>query len=212
MKQKRPEWLPEKCHINWYTSGCPAFTKEILDKTKVKLTGITPKHFQPAPKEIFQDFYVNPDNLKLVIINSVYPLCARRNELGFFPDYKDYSEPLKEIWKILQAEYDWLHAENYLYPDLSDWPDTLLLNTELTKITKGIQSQGIWEEFMHELFTWFAEYDKKLVFCFLDTEAYSYAGYLKKTHHEVFYLFQPKLMAEELDKIHGGMWYWGLPF
>lgn len=209
-KIKKPEWLPTLCHINW--ENCPAFTKEILDKTKVKLTGITPKYFQPNPKEIFQDFYVNPDNLKLVIVNSVYPLCVRRNELGFFPDYKDYPEMLKEIWKILQDEYSWLHAENYLYPDLSDWTDTLLLNIELTKITKGIQSQGIWEEFMHELFTWLAEYEKKLVFCFLDTEAYNYAGYLKKTHHEIFYQFQPKLMAEELNKINGGIWHWGLPF
>jgi len=206
-KNKLPDWFPTVAHENWYKSGCPAFSKEILDETKVKLTKLGVQNFLPKPKEIFMDFAINPDDIRLVIVNSVYPLCVRRNEDGSFPPYSEYPQILKEIWDILQNEYGWTDgAEKYTYPDLSDWKHTLLLNTCLT--SKG---NTIWEPFMKELFSWFGESLDYYVFVFLDEPCFNtWSKYVK--NKDIFYKFKPKEIAQVLDKQFGGIWHWGLPF
>lgn len=204
MKKKLPEWWP-KNHINplWYDTGI--FTEQIINNSKLALGKIGLSNFEPKPQDIFRQFYVNPDNLKFILVNNVYPLCVHRDDSGF-PLYKDYPYILKEIWQNLSDEYKWDKVEEYTYPDLSDWRDTLVLSLNLTT-----NSKGVWDNLMDNLFDWFESNGNRYVFCFMDDESFKRADKLKK-NHDIFYKFHPKDIAETIEKQHGGTWFWGLPF
>lgn len=200
MKQKRPDFLPEKVHINW--QDCPAFTKDILDKIKVKLTKITPANFNPHPKLIFDNFSIDPDTIKMVLVNDVYPLNVSKDT-----PYDEYPPILKEIWDKLEISEEWDEVEMYSPPDLSDFLWCLKLNVNLTT-----NSIGVWDEFMIELFKWFGESVDRYLFVFCDESSFNkYSKYVSKKH-EVQYLFNPMAIKEYFKSQWGINYGFGMPF
>lgn len=201
MKQKRPDFLPTSCHINW--QNCPAFTKEILDETKVKLTKIQPANFNPHPKLIFDNFSIDPDSIKMILVNDVFPLNVSNDTI-----YEDYPPILKEIWDKLAEHEGWDDAvELHTQPDLSDFLYCLKLNTSL-----ATNSIGVWDKFMHELFKWFGESTDRYLFVFLTEKSFNqYSKYVSKKH-EVQYLFQPDAIKEYFKTQWGITYGFGLPF
>lgn len=211
-KQQLPDWFPKHgANPRWNEVNCGAFTEPVFSKIKAELNKLGSHSYRPAPQELFYDFSINPDNIKLVIVNSQYPMCVRKKEDGTYPPYTEYPDVQKKMWDVLQNEYGWTEgAEYFTSADLSDWvaQGTLLLNLSLTNVRKDI-----WKEFMIKLFQWFNETGERYVFCFLDNESFSNYAKFVKDRHEIVYLFQPKLIEELLVKQHGGFSnFFGLPF
>ena len=197
MKQKRPDWLPSSCHIEWYNEGI--ITEDIIVNSKKELNKIGIHSFKPEPKQIFRHFNVNPNDITWVVVNSIPWVGHKENS------YEDLSSIQKTIYDKLEQEYGWEKAEYYLQNDLSDWHNCMFVNTSLTNVRADI-----WKDLMKNLFEWFGSNGNYYCFIFLDDKSFEWAKYVKK--HQVFYGFEPKEIQEFLTKQWGYPFIWGLPF
>lgn len=193
-KNNRPEHLPASINEKW--AECPAFSKEVLERIKAQLGKIGQNSFRPLASELFNNFSVNPDKVKLVIVNEKWPFQRHEKE--------SMSLALSTIWQKLEEVYGWDNTSNYLDEQLLDWKsqDVLILSTSLTNV-KG----EIWEEFMIKLFKYLNEGGR--VFCFMDSPSFDYSQYCKG--NSIYYGFHPKEITEEMNK-DGGHFLFGLPF
>lgn len=201
MKKKLPEWWPKNhIHNGWYTKSI--LTREIVEDTKSKLGKIGIKQFQPFPTEIFQPFSIDPDSIKMVLVNSTYPLTV---PLG--SNYEQYPAVLKDIWQKLSDSEGWECVEDYCQCDLSDFLWCMKLTTNLTT-----NEPNIWKDLMHNLFTYFGESTDKYLFVFCDEQSFNlYAKYVAKIH-EVHYGFDPDSIKEYFKNQWGIQYGFGLPF
>lgn len=198
MKQKRPDWLPSSCHIEWMNNG--VITEDIIVKSKAELTKFGVHSFKPEPKQIFRHFDVNPNNVTWVVVNST-PWVGYKDT-----PYEQLSLTQKDIFDKLEHAYGWEKAEYYLQNDLSDWTNCMFVNTSLTNVR-----EDIWKPLMTNLFDWFNSSGNYYCFIFLDDNSFNgWANKVKK--HEVFYKFQPEAIQEFLTKQWGYHFVWGLPF
>ncbi len=201
MKQKRPEFLPASVHISWFNNG--VFTKELLDEAKLKLSKIGITQFSPNPKDIFNNFSIDAEQVKMILVNDTYPLNVSKDT-----PYDEYPPILKEIWDKLGESEFWEQVELYSPPDLSDFLWCLKLNTNLTT-----NSIGVWDKFMHNLFSYYSDCsDDRYLFIFLTEGVFNkYSKYVAKKH-EVQYLFNPENIREYFKSQWGITYNFGLPF
>lgn len=191
---------PETVHKKWVINNI--ITKEILEKTKLDLGKIGVSNFSPHPKKIFEPFSIDPDTIKMVLVNSTYPLTMPNGA-----PYQQFPPILKEIWQKLSDSEEWEKVEDYCRPDLSDFLWCMKLNTNLTT-----NSKGVWDELMVNLFTYFGECTDRYLFVFLDEPSFNkYSKYVAKKH-EVLYKFDPVAIREYFKHQWGITYQYGLPF
>lgn len=202
MKKKLPEWWPKNhIHKNWYDKNI--LTKDIVEDTKAKLGKIGIKNFSPKPQDIFQGFNIDPDTIKMVLVNSTHPLTMPNGT-----PYQHFPPVLKDIWQKLEESEGWEKAEWYCQPDLSDFLYCMKLTTNLTT-----NQPNIWEDLMHNLFTYFSDcYKDRYLFVFCDEPSFNkYSKYVVKKH-EVLYKFDPAAIREYFKNQWNINYLFGLPF
>ena len=200
-KLKKYQWYPENAHTGWYDLGI--ITEELLDGIKTKLGKIGISKFKPHPKDIFKNFGIDPESVKMILVNNIYPL-----NVSVDTKYEEYPQVLKLIWDKLQKHEGWEKVEQHTQPDLSDFLSCLKLSTQLTT-----NSDVVWDEFMINLFSYYGDcVNDRYLFIFCDEPSFNkYSKYVAK-QHEVHYGFEPEAIQEYFMNQWGENYLFGLPF
>lgn len=210
LKTIHPEWL--KLFNVELLSGKKLI--DILDETLTKIVNLKVKLCPDSPDKILRCLRLNPDLIKVVILNdNPYPTPGMSTGLAFGIDSEQTNIPpsLNVLHRELIKEYD-LDLESLLDATLQSWEEqgVLLLNASLSceQFKLGSHSK-LWEEFtagLLEVLNSFKITRKEMtsiVFVFLGSQAQMFESEISEKLHYKIMKYHPTAETDGRNKFTG---------